>query len=145
MQKVSAASKQNQAADSGLCNVAPHINRLRRKNRARILQLNVSPRRREGEQKEEMKKIYRTVLYCKRSNRANQENHARFSIAYISLQNTARTVVDSVSHVKGERNLRTLILQYESATHRRLPSNRRVQYTVAYPAKGECFSRTHIL
>ena len=34
--KVSAASKQNQAADSGLCNVAPHINRLR-KNRARFL------------------------------------------------------------------------------------------------------------
>ena len=34
--KVSAASKQNQASDSGLCNVGPHINRLR-KNRARFL------------------------------------------------------------------------------------------------------------
>ena len=34
--KVSAVSKQNQTADSGLCNVVPHINRLR-KNRARFL------------------------------------------------------------------------------------------------------------
>ena len=54
-------------------------------------------------------------------------------------------VLDSVSHALGERNLRTLILQYESAIHRRLPSNRRVQYTDAYPAKGECYSQTHIL
>ena len=60
--KVSAASKQNQAADSGLCNVAPHISRLRRKNRARFLQLNVSPRRREGEQKEEKKKNLQNCL-----------------------------------------------------------------------------------
>ena len=37
---VSAASKQNQAADSGLCNVALHINRLR-KNRARLLHIAV--------------------------------------------------------------------------------------------------------
>ena len=36
--KVSAASKQNQEADSGLCNVALHINRLR-KNRARFLHI----------------------------------------------------------------------------------------------------------
>ena len=85
--------------------------------------------------KRKKEKIYRTVLYCKRS---NQENHALFCIAYNFLQNTARTLVDSVSHAIGDRNLRTLILQYESAIYRRLPSNRRVQYTVAYTAKGDC-------
>ena len=45
-------------------------------------------------------------------------------------------MLDSVSHAIGERNLRTLILQYESAIHIRLPGNMRVQYTDAYPAKG---------
>ena len=62
MQKVSAASKQNQAADSGLCNIAQHINRLRRKNRARFLQLNVQSRRRERELKEEKKKNHFEVI-----------------------------------------------------------------------------------
>ena len=92
--------------------------------------------------KRKKEKIYRTVLYCKRS---NQENHALFCIAYNFLQNTARTLVDSVSHSIGDRSLRTLILQYESAIYRRLPSNRRVQYTDAYTAKGDCYSRTHNL
>ena len=35
--KVSAASKQNQAADSGLCNVAPHIRKIHARFLAEIL------------------------------------------------------------------------------------------------------------
>ena len=67
------------------------------------------------------------------------------TILFTSLQNTARTVLDSVSHAIGKCHLRTLILQYESAIPKRLLSNRRVQFTDVYPVKGECNSRTHIL
>ena len=84
-----------------------------------------------------------------------RKNHARFCIAYASLQNTARAVIDSVSHAIGEYNLQMLILQYESAILRRLPSKRRVQlltliqqmesvFTDVYPVISGCNSRTLI-
>ena len=104
----------------------------------------------EGERVSKKKKKNKKKNSCTVKGKIVQirKKYTRFCIAYTSLQNTARTALDSVSHAITDAFSCNMSVQFMDAypaigeCNGRLSSKRRVLFTDAYPVISGCNSRS---